>query len=67
MGGELTIGGISLILLGLMTWVIKRLFKERANDFQHIKKALETLPCKTHAEQLRQHEKRLNGQTEGGG
>ena len=68
MGGELTIGGVSLVLLSLMVWVIKRLFrereqlfKERANDFKHIKQKLDELPCAAREEQLRQHEKILNG------
>lgn len=52
--------GFCIVLVFHLFWVNRRLFKERGNDFRHIKKVLEGLPCKTHTEKLRQQEKNLN-------
>ena len=69
MEGELTIlspivqyifAGLCTVLLAFLCWIIKRFFRERENDFRHIRKVLESLPCETHTEQLRQIEKRVN-------
>jgi len=70
MEGELSIltpivqyifAGFCVVLVAQLILANRRLFKERDDDFEHIKKTLDGLPCLTHAEQLRQQEKILNG------